>query len=116
MDTGLFDENNFGYSTMSPGYIFTFYEFISRNPSDTRTKLRTVFVKGSDSERVENYFNRKLSPAGRRLDLIPYLEPGEFDEFLKKGLSKKEKITNIIKDILHGRIIIRSRENALREV
>ena len=114
MDTGLFDEN-FGYSTISPGYVYTFYEFISKDPSDVRTRLRTVYVKGSDKERVENYFNRKL-PLGRKLDLIPYLEPGEFEEFLKKGLSKKDKITNTIKDILHGRIVIRSREDAIREV
>lgn len=113
MDTGLLDENDFGFSTISPGYIFTFLEFISHDPLDTRVRTRTVFVKSLDFDRVTKFLNKGHLKHGS----LPYLEPGEFDDFLKNALNpNKDKITNTIKDILHGRIVIRSRENALREV
>lgn len=105
----LFDLDN----NNNLGYVFTFLEFISSEPNDLRVKTQTRFIRPKDVDIVNKFFKLKSlkSPEG-----LAYLEPGEFDKFFKKGLNKNIKIINTIKDILHGRIIVRSRENAVREV
>lgn len=103
---------NFNEFDITEYITISFFEIVKVNDSVAHLNMVFKFVPCADADAVNNFLDKKKSP----FDGLIYLEPGEYDAFLKGvNFDGTKKVVSAIKEIIkehNGRITVRGRKNA----